>query len=176
MSDHSEAGSMSAEEKAEVEAQRREDADAVDLLSTTDPAVWASEFIRLFANKRVEGSLVDDEGVVDAELMIGWFANAMQAKETEIEALLRKQSGDDDEAEPERENPNLHKLTTDELHELCFLVAGAASSPFMKAHPDFVMPTEELTAEVNRTLADKGFPIAEQNSPEELQGTDGAPH
>lgn len=44
----------------------------IDLHDTTDVAVWAAEFCRIFPH-------APDEGV-----MIGWFANAMMAKSDAI--------------------------------------------------------------------------------------------
>lgn len=55
----------------------------VKLNNTTDPMVWASEFVKIFQSKSVGNSVVD-EG-----LMVGWFANAMMAREIEIERKIR---------------------------------------------------------------------------------------
>ena len=44
-----------------------------ELLSTPDAQVWAKEFCEKFGGNTVNG------GVVDLELMFGWFANAMEA-------------------------------------------------------------------------------------------------
>jgi hypothetical protein len=49
---------------------------SVDLSSTSDPMVWAEEFVRMFANQQIGSEEVVDEG-----LMVGWFANAMSAKD-----------------------------------------------------------------------------------------------
>lgn len=45
-------------------------------------------------------------------------------------------------------------MSAERLHELCFQVAGAASVPFMKAHPDFTMPTEEIKEGVLAVMKD----------------------
>jgi len=44
--------------------------DEVKLRSTTDAAVWASEFMAEFGDRKED---------IDWGLMIGWFANAMEA-------------------------------------------------------------------------------------------------
>jgi hypothetical protein len=41
----------------------------IDLLSTTDASVWASEFMRMFSQRLNE---------IDEGLMIAWFANAIE--------------------------------------------------------------------------------------------------
>ena len=50
-----------------------------DLLQTNDAMVWAEEFCRIFAGKRV--ATEDSGGAVDPGLMVAWFANAMAAEE-----------------------------------------------------------------------------------------------
>lgn len=48
------------------------------LLSTPDAQVWAKEFCETFGGNTVNG------GVVDLELMFGWFANAMEAGRMQV--------------------------------------------------------------------------------------------
>ncbi len=45
---------------------------APELLDTCNAKLWAEEFMRLFGERRQD---------IDEGLMIGWFANAMQAGE-----------------------------------------------------------------------------------------------
>jgi hypothetical protein len=47
-------------------------ADVMKLLHTTDAKVWAKEFCETFGGNTVNG------GVVNLELMFGWFANAIE--------------------------------------------------------------------------------------------------
>lgn len=110
----------------------------VDLLSTTDPQRWAQAFEDRFGPR----ILADNGEEIDQGDLIGWFANAMQAKES---SLL---------------GSHTHKLTTEELHELVFQAGGAATAPCLAACPDLVMPTEEVTEGINRVLSDHGYPEA----------------
>jgi len=50
------------------------------LLATTDAAIWAEEFCRIFAGKIVSLDPMnpDPHGPVDFSLMVGWFANAIE--------------------------------------------------------------------------------------------------
>lgn len=45
------------------------DITAMLLHNTTDGQIWAQEFMRLFGDRRDE---------IDEDLMIGWFANAIE--------------------------------------------------------------------------------------------------
>lgn len=63
--------------REETETETGQDAGAVadsvviNLLETTDALVWANEFQRIVIDGGIE---------IDAELMLGWFANAMSAQ------------------------------------------------------------------------------------------------
>ena len=105
----------------------------LDLLGTTDPVRWAQEF-----RERV----LDGADIIDLDVLIGWFANAMQAKESSILGL------------------GTHKLTTEDLHTLVFEAAGAATAPCLSGAPGLVMPTEEVVEGVNAVLASKGLPTS----------------
>jgi hypothetical protein len=52
------------------------------LHATDDAMVWAEEFCRIFAGKRIiterHGGHSDSKQHVDEGTMVGWFANAMQ--------------------------------------------------------------------------------------------------
>jgi hypothetical protein len=122
----------------EKDLARQPDEVAARLLGTTDAREWAASFVEMFPNT------VGASGL-DEETLVGWFANAFQAKESSILG------------------PGTHKLTTDELHELVFLVGGAATGPCLKNAPELVMPTEEVTEAINRVLAEKGLPVAPDN-------------
>lgn len=104
------------------------------LLGTTDPQRWAQEF---------RETVLDGVDVVEQDVLIGWFANAMQAKESSILGV------------------GTHKMSTEELHELVFLVGGAATGPCLKNGPDLVMPTEEVIEGINAVLAARGLPTRE---------------
>jgi hypothetical protein len=56
----------------------------VNLLETTDPVVWAKEFIRY--KKKNKWKLED----IDEALMVGWFANAMAAQEFEDAEIIER--------------------------------------------------------------------------------------
>lgn len=47
-------------------------------------------------------------------------------------------------------------LSTQQIHELVYQAAGAATVPFMKEHPDMEMPTEEVVKGVGAVLAEHG--------------------
>ena len=60
-----------------------------ELLQTTDAAVWAKEFMKVYKAG----------AVIDEDLMIGWFANMwaatndpLQARIKELEGLLTEQT------------------------------------------------------------------------------------
>lgn len=55
------------------------------------------------------------------------------------------------------EGGNPSRLDTEEVVGLAFEAAGAASAPFMRDHPRYVMPTEEIGDGVRRVLADHGI-------------------
>lgn len=118
----------------------RRDDRGVELLGTTDPQRWAVEF-----EESVLAGFGDDVNI-DRDVLVGWFANAMQAKESSILGL------------------GTHKLSTEELHELVFEVGGAATAPCLAGAPDLVMPAEEVIEGINGVLASKGLPISEQKS------------
>lgn len=116
----------------------------LDLLGTTDPMRWAIEF-----EERVLAE-IDHNGDVDRDVLVGWFANAMQAKESSILGL------------------GTHKFTTEELHELVFLVGGAATGPCLSNAPGLVMPSEEVIEGINRVLAEKGLPTSDPKEADDL--------
>lgn len=131
--------------------------DATELLGTTDPQKWAEAFVEQFA-----GEIVKDE--IDVDQIQGWFANAMQAKESSLIGTISEDVPDAPEARP-------HRFSTDALHELVFLVGGAATGPCLRNSPDLVMPTEEVTEEINRILTEKGLPSTDDPSPIITHGT-----
>lgn len=45
-------------------------------------------------------------------------------------------------------------LTFREVCELAFTAAGSASVPFMRDHPSYVMPSEEIRDSVNQVIRD----------------------
>lgn len=49
-------------------------------------------------------------------------------------------------------------LTVPRLYALAYALAGATSTPFMRDHPDYVMPTEEIGTLVQGILTEYGFP------------------
>lgn len=64
------------------------------------------------------------------------------------------------ELPPAAENPA--RLTDQELADLAFSVAGAASAPFMRDNPGYVMPADEIGALVRELLQERfGFDAAE---------------
>jgi hypothetical protein len=80
------------------------------------------------------------EFVTSRGTMVGWFANAIEA-------------GRDAGQRAERERPLMEKL-----HELLFQVAGAATTPLLQDHPDYVFPSERVLERVNEVLDDFGIP------------------
>lgn len=50
-------------------------------------------------------------------------------------------------------------LSYEEVCGLAFSAAGAASVPFMRDHPHYVMPTEEISEGVAKVLADRGIDL-----------------
>lgn len=102
------------------------------LIGCTDAQIWAKEFIKV----------VDDKPWIpeDEATMIGWFANAIM-------------SGHDEGARLEQERDIVEKL-----HEIIFRAAGAASAVFMQAHPNDVMPSEEIIEAVNAVCKSFGIP------------------
>jgi hypothetical protein len=48
--------------------------------------------------------------------------------------------------------------TLERLHALVFQAAGAATRPFMEDHPDYVFPSERVSAGVGAVLTDFGIP------------------
>jgi hypothetical protein len=166
VNDHSESGSMSAEEKDAVERERiaeqnkaaeQEGEGAVDLLGTTDPAVWAHEFSRIWEGKPVSGPGCDGSHEVSESDLIGWFANAFTA--AEIQARKDGERSDQEDAPEERP----FRFSASELHELVFLAAGAATAPLMR-DSGLVMPSEEIIANVNQILEERGYPPSVPNA------------
>jgi hypothetical protein len=105
------------------------------LIGCTDAQVWAKTFVEIVQENP---TIPTDEGT-----MIGWFANAIM-------------SGYDEGMSKER-----RRDISDKLRELAFQSAGAASVPFMMDHPDYVMPTEQITEGVNKVLEDFGIPTGD---------------
>lgn len=141
------------------ETQRTEDStDAIgaELLGTPDPRRWAEAFIDAFGTP-------EKNGEIDEDLMLAWFSNAMQAKETAIEKAARENSDDAAEERP-------HRFTTAALHELVLQVAGAAAGTCMRNAPDLVMPSEELIVDVNAVLIDKGIPETKSGPSDPREG------
>jgi hypothetical protein len=64
------------------------------LMSTDDAMVWAEEFCRLFNGKTV--TMSEDENQIDAGLMVGWFANAMQVAVNQYERKILRQKENTD--------------------------------------------------------------------------------
>jgi hypothetical protein len=95
---------------------QRTDDKATELLGTADPRRWAEAFVDAFPGAIAEHG-------VDEETLIGWFANAMQAKETAIEKAAREDS--DDAPEPKVDSP------FDELFDAAALTV-AYPRPFME--------------------------------------------
>jgi len=103
----------------------------IHLFGNTDAQAWAQSFVKTV---REHPTIPEDEGT-----MIGWFANAIMA-------------GYDAGQKAERERDFM-----DKLREIIYQVAGAATQPFMVAHPDMVMPSEEVTAGVEAVLRSFGI-------------------
>ena len=59
---------------------------------------------------------------------------------------------------PKNEEPIT--LTQEQVAEVAFMAAGAASVPFMEDYPDYVMPTERICEGVDRVLLDHGVDVA----------------
>jgi hypothetical protein len=58
----------------------------------------------------------------------------------------------------ERPEPGgLVTMTEERIWGIAFAAAGAASTPFMRDHPQYVMPSEEIGEQVTRVLAEMGF-------------------
>jgi len=92
------------------------------LSGCTDAQVWAQAFVETI---RENPTIPEDEGT-----MIGWFANAIMA-------------GYDEGVRHEQ-----HRDFVEKLHEVIYQAAGAATAPFMQAHP----------AGIEAVLKDFGIP------------------
>lgn len=64
-----------------------------------------------------------------------------------------------DDAEAGRTVPLVGKesFRAEEVAEIAFVAAGAATAPLMADHPDYVFPSERCTAGVNLVLAERGI-------------------
>jgi len=102
------------------------------LIGNTDAMVWAQEFVKMV---RENPSIPTDAGT-----MVGWFANAIM-------------SGYDEGVRHEQ-----HRDFMEKLHEVIYQAAGAATMPFMKAHPDMVFPDGEVIEGIEAVLKDFGIP------------------
>lgn len=111
------------------------------LLGTTDPRAWATAFLEQFADAIALLRQARYERIDDGT-MIGWFANAMQSKETAVMG------------------PGTHRLSTEELHELVFQAGGVGSVCVMALAPSVVMPSQEIIEGLNRLLSEKGLPAS----------------
>ncbi len=49
-------------------------------------------------------------------------------------------------------------MSVEQLYQIVFEAAGAASAPFMRAHPTEVFPDDEVTPAVRETLTRRGVP------------------
>ena len=125
---------------------------SADLLGTTDPEIWAREFCRIFDGKTVAGPGCDGSEAVSESDLLGWFSNAFQAKESSI---------GEDAADAPEERP--YRFSEESLHELVFLCAGAATTALMR-DSGLVMPAEEIIADVNHVLEEKGYPPSERST------------
>lgn len=57
------------------------------------------------------------------------------------------------------DNARTVTLTFEEVCGLVFEAAGATSVPFMRDHPQYVMPTEEITEGIRPILAERGIDL-----------------
>lgn len=85
------------------------DATAVDVTQTTDGAVWAAEFMRLF------GGDLGPTSEIDEDLMIAWFANAIETG---------KRAGEPVNA-PDLARQDELKLKDRALHEIAHMATGS---------------------------------------------------
>lgn len=53
-----------------------------------------------------------------------------------------------------------HEFTTEQLHELVFQAAGAATRPLLEDNPDYVFPAERVQEAVNFVLRSFELPTA----------------
>lgn len=102
------------------------------LIGNTDAQTWAATFLETC---KEHPAVATDEGA-----LIGWFANAIMA-------------GYDEGVRHEQ-----HRDFMEKLHEVIYQAAGAATMPFMKAHPDMVFPDGEVVEGIEAVLKDFGIP------------------
>ena len=77
---------------------------------------------------------------------------------------LQEAAGLAEATQTQAEDPGAitHVLTRSEIAGLVCSAAGAASAPFMRDHPDYVMPSEEIGAGVRAVVQEQlGFDISE---------------
>jgi hypothetical protein len=101
------------------------------LIGCIDAQEWAREFVKTDHLLHVG----QDEGA-----MLAWFSAAIM-------------SGYDAGQKAERERDFMERL-----HEVIYQAAGAATSPFMEDHPDYVFPSERVIEGIERVLKEFGIP------------------
>lgn len=102
-----------------------------DLIGETDAQKWAKEFVKV---AHLRPDLPRDEGT-----MVGWFANAIMAGHDEGRRVERSRG--------------FHEL----IREIAYQSAGAGSGAVMKEAPDVVMPSQEISASVEKILKEFGI-------------------
>ena len=102
------------------------------LIGNTDAQVWAQAFVKLVQEKP---EIATDEGT-----MIAWFANAIV-------------SGVD-----EGRSTELKRDIVEKFHEIIYQCAGAATRPLLEDHPNYIFPSERVSAAIDECAATFGIP------------------
>lgn len=58
------------------------------------------------------------------------------------------------------DNGKTKTMTYEQIAALCFAVAGVTSVPFMRDHPKYVMPTEEISNSIAVILHEHGINLS----------------
>jgi hypothetical protein len=103
----------------------------VDLHTTTDPMVWATEFVRVIRDLNIDVAGDDAVGFV-----VAWFSNLLSA---------------------ERDLTAGQRWTPEQIARLAFLAGGAATAPLLADHPSYVFPAERVAARIGDVLREHGI-------------------
>jgi hypothetical protein len=116
------------------------DAQVLERLGT-DGRKWAEEFVRMNGHKFSEMYSTDELIVT----LHGWFANAIEAGRSEAEF----------------DNTPV-AMSRRDVASIVSQAAGAASAPFMRDHPQYVMPSDEIGQGIREVVQDSlGFDMAQ---------------
>lgn len=108
---------------------------------------------QLASELRLHATYVEDRGGGPEDA-----GHQMRANQAAEGARLMRLASERIENGPTRVDGESVTLTVPRLYSLAYALAGATSTPFMRDHPGYVMPTEEIGTLVQGILTDYGFP------------------